>query len=56
MNEIKSFDGIASIYDAGNVDLVRPLRYHLDVDVALRERREEAPGDTHEVTHLLSNQ
>ena len=52
MDEVECLDGVATIEDTRNVDLVCALADHLDVDVPLRERREHAPGDADHVPHL----
>lgn len=54
VDEVKRLGSVASVNDARDVDLVRALRYHLDVDVALRERGEESTSDAHEIAHLLA--
>jgi len=55
MDEVERLDGIAPVDDARDVDLVRALADHLNVHVALRERREHASGDADHVPHLLSH-
>jgi len=55
MDEVERLDGVATIEDARNVDLVCALADHLDVNVPLRESREHAPGDADHVPHLLAH-
>ena len=55
MDKVEGLDGVAGVEDARDVDLVRALADHLDVNVALRERREHAPGDSDHISHLLSH-
>ena len=56
VDEVEGLDGVAPVDDARDVDFVRALAYHLDVDVALAERGEHAPGDTDHVAHRLPDQ
>ena len=55
MDKVERLDGVATIEDTGNIDLVCALADHLDVDVPLREGREHAPGDADHVPHLLAH-
>lgn len=56
MNEVQGLDGVAPIDDARDVDLVRALAYHLDIDVALAERGEHPSRYADHVAHRLSHQ
>ena len=55
MDKVESFDGVARVEDARDVDLVRALADHLYVHVSLRERREHASCDADRVAHLLAH-
>lgn len=55
MDKVERFDGVATVDDAGYVDLVGALADHLDVHVSLRKRREHAPGDADHVAHLFAH-
>lgn len=56
MNHVESFDGISTVDDTRDVDLVCALTNHLYVDIALSQSGEHSSSDTDQVTHLLSNQ
>ena len=53
VDEVEGLHGVAAVDDARDVDLVRTLAYHLDVDVALAQRREHASGDADHIPHRL---
>ena len=55
MYEVESLDCVTAVDDARNVDLVRALADHLNVDISLRQSREHAPRDADHVAHLLSD-
>ena len=56
MDEVESLDGIAPVDDARDIDLVRSLTDHLDIDIALTERGEHPAGDTDQIDHLFSDE
>lgn len=56
MDEVERLDGVAAVDDARDVDLVRALGDHLDVDVPAAERGEHAARDADEVAHLLADE
>ena len=56
MYKVKSLDSIPSLDDTRDIDLVRALTNHLDVDIPVSQRREHPPGDTHQMSHLLAHE
>lgn len=56
MDQVKCLHRVPSVDDARDVNLRCALADHLDVDVAVRQRREHPPGDTYEVAHLLADE
>ena len=55
VNQIERFQGVPTVYDAGNIDLVGALADHLNIHIALREGCEHATCDTDHVAHLPPN-
>lgn len=51
--KVECLNRVSSVDDTRDVNLVRALTDHLNVDAALSESGEHAPCDTHEVPHLL---
>lgn len=56
VDQVKCLHRVPSVDDARDVNLRCALADHLDVDVAVRQRREHPPGDTYEVAHLLADE
>ena len=56
MYKVKSLDSIPSLDDTRDIDLVRSLTDHLDIDIALTERGEHPAGDTDQIDHLFSDE
>ena len=53
MDKVEGLDRVTAVDNTRNIDLVRALADHLNVDVSLRQSREHAPRDADHIAHLL---
>lgn len=56
MNQVQRLDRIPPLNHTRNIYLACALRYHFDVHVPLRKRREHPPSDTDHIAHLRADE
>ena len=56
MDEVECLDRVSRVDDTRDVDLVRALADHLDVDLSVAQGCEHAPGNADHIPHSLADE